>query len=290
MMAVGSENGTVSFYDTRTAGDGNKVVTNPFTTLNVGKDTEGLGFADDKGVRNLREVSSLAFSTSGVYMAFGTTSGCVALYDIRSSKPLHVKEHQYGLPIHTVRFHEPSRTVMSGDEKIIKCWRYGNESSFNMKNNIFGGFGGIDDEDDNFGVGGGRGGGRDDKGMGSIVCNIEGSAPFRHFEVSHDEIMDGSDPLRSGLILAAGDQSRVQAYYAPVLGPAPRWCSFLDSITEELEERGMADEGVKERNTESVYDDYKFLTKEEVEMLGINNLVGTPLLKGYMHGYFIETR
>ena len=34
----------------------------------------------------------------------------------------------------------------------------------------------------------------------------------------------------------AAEQSRVLSYYVPALGPAPRWCSFLDVITEELEE------------------------------------------------------
>lgn len=42
------------------------------------------------------------------------------------------------------------------------------------------------------------------------------------------------------------------------LGPAPRWCSFLDNLTEELEE-----------NPEStVYDDYKFVTKKDLDDLG----------------------
>ena len=35
------------------------------------------------------------------------------------------------------------------------------------------------------------------------------------------------------------------------MGPAPRWCSFLDVITEELEEE----------ESSTVYDDYKFVTK-----------------------------
>lgn len=44
------------------------------------------------------------------------------------------------------------------------------------------------------------------------------------------------------------------SYYVPALGPAPRWCSFLDVLTEELEEEQEA----------SVYEDYKFVTKAEV--------------------------
>ena len=49
-----------------------------------------------------------------------------------------------------------------------------------------------------------------------------------------------------------------QVFYVPSLGPAPRWASFLDSLTEELEES----------RTATVYDDYKFITKEELYDLG----------------------
>ncbi len=58
----------------------------------------------------------------------------------------------------------------------------------------------------------------------------------------------------SGLLLMATEQSRVLSYYVPALGPAPRWCSFLDVLTEELEEEQEA----------SVYEDYKFVTTAEV--------------------------
>ena len=42
------------------------------------------------------------------------------------------------------------------------------------------------------------------------------------------------------------------------LGHAPRWCSFLDSLTEELEEDLEP----------TVYDDYKFVTSSDLESLG----------------------
>uniref|UniRef100_A0AC11EDY1 Nucleolar protein 10 n=1 Tax=Ovis aries TaxID=9940 RepID=A0AC11EDY1_SHEEP len=65
-----------------------------------------------------------------------------------------------------------------------------------------------------------------------------------------------------------------------VLGPAPRWCSFLDNLTEELEE-----------NPEStVYDDYKFVTKKDLENLGLTHLIGSPFLRAYMHGFFMDIR
>ncbi len=45
---------------------------------------------------------------------------------------------------------------------------------------------------------------------------------------------------------------RVGAYFLPQLGHAPAWCSFLDTITEELQEE----------NTSSIYEDYKFITRQ----------------------------
>jgi len=64
------------------------------------------------------------------------------------------------------------------------------------------------------------------------------------------------------------------------MGPAPKWCSFLDNLTEELESNP----------TSTVYDDYKFVTKSELETLGLANLVGTNVLRAYMHGYFMDIR
>lgn len=38
------------------------------------------------------------------------------------------------------------------------------------------------------------------------------------------------------------------------------------------------------------YDDYKFVTKEGLQEIGLDNLIGTSLLRAYMHGYFIDAR
>lgn len=39
-----------------------------------------------------------------------------------------------------------------------------------------------------------------------------------------------------------------------------------------------------------VYDDYKFVTKQELEEIGLSYLIGTNLLRAYMHGYFMDIR
>uniref|UniRef100_H2YS54 Nucleolar protein 10 n=1 Tax=Ciona savignyi TaxID=51511 RepID=H2YS54_CIOSA len=84
----------------------------------------------------------------------------------------------------------------------------------------------------------------------------------------------------TGLFFLANESPKIHSYFIPMLGPAPKWCSFLDSITEEMEEDPV----------QEIYDDYKFLTQKDVQTLGLSNLVGTSLLRAYMHGYFIDMR
>ncbi|XP_029159184.1 nucleolar protein 10 [Nylanderia fulva] len=84
----------------------------------------------------------------------------------------------------------------------------------------------------------------------------------------------------TGMLLMANETKKMQVYYIPSLGPAPYWCSFLDNITEELEEL----------NYDIIYDDYKFVTEKELDELGLSHLKGTNLLRAYMHGYFVDIR
>ncbi|XP_022369260.1 nucleolar protein 10 isoform X3 [Enhydra lutris kenyoni] len=102
---------------------------------------------------------------------------------------------------------------------------------------------------------------------------------FTSLEPEHD-INDVCLYPNSGMLLTANETPKMGIYYIPVLGPAPRWCSFLDNLTEELEE-----------NPEStVYDDYKFVTKKDLENLGLTHLIGSPFLRAYMHGFFMDIR
>jgi len=70
----------------------------------------------------------------------------------------------------------------------------------------------------------------------------------------------------------------MEIFYVPEIGPAPKWCSFLENITEELEET----------KNYSVYEDFKFLTYKDLEAIDAVNLIGTRFVKQYMHGYFME--
>ncbi len=52
----------------------------------------------------------------------------------------------------------------------------------------------------------------------------------------------------TGLICLPCDTPKVHSFFVPSLGPAPRWASFLEGLTEELEENA----------TPVVYDDYRY--------------------------------
>uniref|UniRef100_A0A336M9U5 CSON011986 protein n=1 Tax=Culicoides sonorensis TaxID=179676 RepID=A0A336M9U5_CULSO len=84
----------------------------------------------------------------------------------------------------------------------------------------------------------------------------------------------------TGMFFFAQENPKMLSYYIPAFGPAPRWCSFLDNLTEEIESETV----------QNIYDDYKFVTKQELEEIGLDNLIGTNMLRGYMHGYFIDMR
>ncbi|KAL3281005.1 hypothetical protein HHI36_004229 [Cryptolaemus montrouzieri] len=109
-----------------------------------------------------------------------------------------------------------------------------------------------------------------DKNTGKQYTSIEASTEFNNLCVVPE----------TGLMFIANENTKIQTYYIPSIGPAPKWASFLDSLTEELEES----------NVENVYDDYKFVTKQELEALGLDHLIGTNLLRAYMHGYFVDVR
>lgn len=195
------------------------------------------------------EVTSFRFDTDGLTLGVGTSNGNCILYDIRSSKPLYTKEHQYGIPIIDISFHNDgsSRRVLSTDKKIVKIWERDETAA---------------------------------SSMGKIVTNIEPTAGVNAVHIVNDA------RGKSGLIFLAGEQSRIMSYFVPTLGPAPRWCTFLEGLTEELEEGGVSGTGTGG----GVYEDYKFITRQEVEELGATSLIGTPMLKGYMHGFFIEMK
>ncbi|KAM5551458.1 hypothetical protein ABKV19_026343, partial [Rosa sericea] len=67
-------------------------------------------------------------------------------------------------------------------------------------------------------------------------------------------------------------------FQSTLIGPAPNWCFYLQILTEELNEGAET----------TIDDNYKFLTKEDLERLRLTKLIGTNLLRAYMHGFFVR--
>lgn len=116
-----------------------------------------------------------------------------------------------------------------------------------------------------------------DKRIAKVWNRIDGK-PFTSMEPSVD-INDVAYVKDSGMFFLANEGIPMHAFYIPNLGPAPKWCSFLDSITEELEEKP----------SDTVYSNYRFITRDDVTKLNLAHLIGSNVLRSYMHGYFINT-
>lgn len=218
LLAFGTSEGHVECFD-------------PRARTRVGKlDTALSSHIEDLDIKGVPAITAMKFR-GALQLAVGTSTGHVLLYDIRSDKPLLVKDHQYELPIKKILFHDTQDLVLSMDTKILKLW---------------------------------------DRNTGKAYTAIEPGVNLNDLCMVPD----------TGLVFMANEAPKVLTYYMPSLGSAPRWCSFLDNLTEELEESNAA----------VVYDDYKFVTRKELEDLGLTNLIGSNLLRAYMHGFFIDIR
>ena len=229
LFGMGTSKGTVELWDPRS-----KSRVGLLSNLEV---PAAYGRDDNTAL----EVSALKFRADGLTMGVGTTTGHTLLYDLRSTVPTIVKDHQYGFPIKTIHFHKgatganDSETggdkVIVADCKIVKIW---------------------------------------DRASGKHFTSIE----------PETDINDVTTVDDSGLIFTANEGIQMGSYFIPQLGPAPQWASFLENLTEEMEENPNRD----------IYDEYKFITRKELTALGLEHLMGTNVLKAYMHGFFVDLR
>jgi ribosome biogenesis protein ENP2 len=201
----------------------------------VGYEDGELEFFDPRDKRSLAavtlqsEVTALVFDGSGMNLAAGVSSGDVALFDIRSSRPLLSYGHRNQSPVHSLAFHE-SRKLVSGDRK------------------------------------------------GCRIYDLDSRKFFTSFETRASMTSFLLFP-GSGLLFAGVEAESVQVMVIPELGPAPRAFSFLDNLIYDVE---AADQEVT-----PLYEDQKFVTRDEVEQFGMEHLLGVSVLRPYMHGFFV---
>lgn len=124
------------------------------------------------------------------------------------------------------------------------------------------------------------------RSTGNLLTTVEMSGGV---ELNHVNIGAKENGSGDGFLLCSVEDRQMQSFFIPALGPAPRWASFLENLTEEMEE-GQKVGGKASIAAGAVYDNYKFVTRAELSSLNLDHLIGTSVLRAYMHGYFVDLR
>ncbi|KAL2416639.1 Ribosome biogenesis protein ENP2 [Exophiala dermatitidis] len=194
------------------------------------------------------QVTALDFHRSGINQAVGTSSGLVYLYDLRSPVPTLKKDQGYGYPIHYVQYLTPSSSTRASTSEP----KVASADRRILK---------VWDQHD-----------------GKPWTSVEPAVDINCVAWCKD----------SGMFLTANEGRQQHAFFIPQLGPAPRWCSFLDNVVEEMADDPNDPYAFSKTKVGEVYDNYKFLTPAQLRMLNLDHLVGkTNLLRPYMHGFFV---
>jgi len=194
------------------------------------------------------EVTALDFHRSGITTAVGTSTGLIYLYDLRSPVPTLKKDQGYGYPIQHVEF----LTFSSSTRAATSDPRVLSADKRILK---------IWDQRD-----------------GAPWTSVEPAVDINCVAWCKD----------SGMFLTANEGRQQHAFLIPQLGPAPKWCAFLDNVVEEMTDDPNDPHSFSSRKVGEVYDNYKFLTLPQLRTLNLDHLVGkTNLLRPYMHGFFV---
>jgi ribosome biogenesis protein ENP2 len=201
------------------------------------------------------EITALEFHRAGLNLATGSSTGIVHTYDLRSPVPLLKKDQGYDYPIQTLKYLTPSagRAAPSGSSENLIM------SADKRAIKIW------------------------DAANGNHWTSVEPAVDLNHVEWVPD----------SGMLLTANEGRQQHAFFIPQLGPAPKWCAFLDNLVEEMAEDAEDPNAFNAAKTAAgeVYDNYKFLDMKQMKELQLDQLIGqTNDLRPYMHGYFVSQR
>ena len=202
-------------------------------------------------VNGKQEITALEFNRSGLGLAKGSSTGLIHLYDLRSPNPILKKDQGYGYPIQDIIYLSPSS---SNHSQVLEPKILSSDKRI-IK---------IWDPQD-----------------GSPWTSVEPAVDINSVAWCKD----------SGMLLTANEGRQQHSFFIPQLGPAPKWCSFLDNLVEEMAEDPNDPNAFQSQKVGEIYDNYKFLTMQQLEALNLSHLVGTTsLLRPYMHGYFVAQR
>lgn len=210
-----------------------------------------LGLPHSTFDNTIPSVTAVEFDKNGLTFAAGDSTGMTYLYDLRSPTPMRKKDQGYGFPIQNIIFLESSSRARSQTADPKIL------TSDKRVIKIW------------------------DRETTSTWTSVEPAVDLNHVEWCPD----------SGMLLTANEGRQQHAFFIPQLGPAPKWCAFLDNIVEEMAEDANDPNAYSSRSGGEVYDNYKFLTLPQLKQLNIEHLVGqTSLLRPYMHGFFVSQK
>ncbi|PWN24218.1 hypothetical protein BCV69DRAFT_289098 [Microstroma glucosiphilum] len=202
-------------------------------------------------------VSALSSAQDGLNLAVGTSTGHVLLYDLRMDRPYTTKDQGFSLPIKSLSWPGDAPPATNFSTTSSQAHR---AASSEARDTVLS---------------------ADSKGIKvwsktDPTSNLVSISPQSGCDLNDVHHLPGS-----GLLFAAVEGTQCAAWYVPTLGPAPKWCSFLDRVTDEIDEEQMS--GGKR----GVYEDFKFLDRPELDRLNMSHLIGSNVLRPYMHGYFV---
>jgi ribosome biogenesis protein ENP2 len=210
-----------------------------------------LGSPQDASFDGRPEITALQFHRSGLELATGNANGLVYLYDLRSPVPTQKKDQGYGFPIKNIIYLNSTTSTRA---------QTSDPKILTADKRIIK----IWDPRD-----------------AVTWSSVEPAVDLNHVEWCRD----------SGLILTANEGQQQHAFFIPQLGPAPKWCSFLDNVVEEMAEDPNDPHSFNSTSAGQVYDNFKFLTLPQLRELNLDHLIGTTsLLRPYMHGYFVAQK
>ncbi|KAL8951518.1 MAG: hypothetical protein Q9222_002509 [Ikaeria aurantiellina] len=197
------------------------------------------------------EITALEFDRSGLGIAAGSSTGLIHLYDLRSPKPLLKKDQGYGYPIQNLIY------LTSSTSSRAQATEPKILSTDKRIIKIW------------------------DPQNGDPWTSVQPAVDLNCVAWCKD----------SGMLLTANEGKQQHCFLIPQLGPAPKWCSFLDNLVEEMAEDPNDPSSYSSQQAGQVYDNHKFLTMQQLESLNLSHLIGTTsLLRPYMHGYFVAKR
>ena len=220
------------------------------------------GVASDDNYDDLRSdalqslaVTAISGAEDGLNLAVGTNTGHVLLYDLRMNRPYQTKDQGFGLPIKSL--------CWPGDRASSRAGGAGPRTRTEAEGKV------LSADSKVVKVW--------DKDTGDNLLSV--TPPSATTDLNDVHHYPGT-----GLLMAAVEGTQMAAWYVPALGPAPKWCSYIDSLTDEMD--GV--DGVGAGSGKGVYEDFKFLDRAELERLNMSHLIGTQLLRPYMHGFFVN--